>query len=93
MATITKTVRIEQEMIDIINTYRKLFKKTTGVDISVNQVLSGCIVKGFKDYLEFFKMASIREIKIEGEIITIPDEAKDLLNKYESYYYSYDSDE
>jgi len=96
MKTITKTVRIETEMLDMIEAYRKIMKKVFGVETTVNQILSGCIIKGFEDYLKFFvlvKSGAFKEVDGSELSMKIPPEAFELVDNYEGFVATIESEE
>lgn len=91
MGTVTKTIRIDEEFLSIIEDYNKLVKEMFGVAPTVSGVLTNTVVKGFEDNLQFFKILnSSMFVSAEpgpGEKLTdeLKEKAKALVEKYEQY--------
>lgn len=89
MTTINKSVRIDEDMLEVIELYKKALKKMFKVKANTNDILSGAIIKGFEDYLQFFRMAKNGGAKnVDGTLIEIPEEAIQCMEKYENILHS-----
>lgn len=84
MATVTKTVRIDEEMMDVLSLYKKAVKKMFKIDCNINSMLEGSIIRGFESYLQTFRLMRNESIKnADGYIFELPQEAIEALDKYE----------
>lgn len=93
MTTVTKTIRIDERFIDIINEYNKLVKDMMNVAPTVNNVLTTAVVDGFTENLQIFRMlANATEVKCgNGEKWNeeIKQRGLSLVEKYEQYQFEY----
>lgn len=98
MGTVTKSIRIDEKFLGIIDEYNKLVKEMFGVAPTVNSVLSNTIVKGFNDNLQAFRMIASNMItSIEpGPGEKFNDELRqkcvELIGKYEMYELEFDNE-
>ena len=76
MATVTKTVRIDEEFLSIIEDYNKISKEIFGVCPTVSNILSGTIVKGFADNLQVFRVLQTATFPNQADAQKINDELK-----------------
>lgn len=97
MGTVTKTVRIDEEMIKILDLYKKAFKKTWKAEINVNAILEHCIIKGFEDYLQLYrgmKNGFIKDAKNDdGTPFVLPEEMLEVLERYENLLHKIELEE
>lgn len=59
MATVTKSLRIDERMLKIINDYNNIIKLMFNSAPTQTDVLTNCIVKGFEDNLSILRFISI----------------------------------
>lgn len=64
LGTVTKTLRVDEEFVNIVNDYVKLVKEVFGFDITANSVLAGSLVTGFGNYLNSFKLLISPSVKL-----------------------------
>jgi hypothetical protein len=84
MSTVTKTVRIDEDMVEVLLLYKKAMKKMFKVDCNMNSMLEGSIINGFEDYLSAFKLMRNGLAKNDdGTAVELPVEAIEALDKYE----------
>lgn len=90
MGTVTKSLRIDEEFISIIETYNKILNEVFGCSPTINNVLASTVVEGFKENLQVFRLCSSDNGHFEaepGEVFndSIKEKMKELLYNYDSY--------
>lgn len=58
MPTMTKTLRLDIDLLDCINTMKGIYKEKLGFEFSLNSLLTGMVVKGFDHYFEMLAIMS-----------------------------------
>lgn len=86
MGSLVKSVRIDEEFLDLVNRYCDIYKKTFGHTVSVNEMLSGCAMRGMKEYMDTIKFLKHATNGETGEPIPVPDGLEQLLEDYEQFY-------
>lgn len=91
MGTVTKTIRIDEDLLAIVEDYNKLVKEMFGASPTVNGVLANAVVHGLEDNLQFFRvlnsnmMVSIKPGEGQKMNDEIKEKAKALVEKYEVF--------
>lgn len=86
MGTITKTIRIDESLMEVLDLYKKGTRKMFKVDCNLNSVLEGAIVRGLEHYFQTFKLINLNLVKFQdqdGTLGILPDEIVQALEKYE----------
>lgn len=96
VGTITKTIRIDEEFINIIDEYNRLVKDMMNISPTVNSLLSTAVVDGFTENLQIFRMlATATDVQCgNGEKWNeeIKQRGLALVDKYEQYAFEYKND-
>ena len=64
MGTVTKTLRLDIDFVNIIDDYVKLVKEIFGFDVTANSVIAGSLVNGFGSYLSSFRIFTMSSLNI-----------------------------
>ena len=67
MSTVTKSVRVDERFLVIVEDYIKLSKDMMGVAPTVSSVLSSTLVEGFQENLRVYRML------LAANMITVDD--------------------
>jgi len=85
MGKVVKSIRIDEEMLKIIERYKKEMKRMFGISVSTGNILSTAVVIGFEENLKIIKLMMSQNFTVIDEpapIIT--DETRNLLEDYDS---------
>lgn len=99
MKTTVKTVRFDNQFLEIVEDFKRIQKEAFGIDISVNSLLAGSAVHGLDNYLGLFRMIDSGVLKpTDKESKKLVEKVKksgalDFLQKYEQYKHVIDTED
>lgn len=91
MGTVTKSIRVDEDFLKIVDDYNNLVKEMFGASPTVNGVLAHAMVKGLSDNMQIFRLLSSNAVKVSeikpGEKWNkeLSDKAAELVKRYEDY--------
>lgn len=89
MGTVTKTIRLDEDFLALIDDYTSLVKELFGVAPTVNNILTGCIINGFDSSLVPLKIiqnATITEEQFKSKVTEeYKNRCAELVRKYDQY--------
>lgn len=91
MAKIVKSVRIDEELLDIIERYKKEMRRLFGVNVSVGAILSQSVVIGFEENLKIIKLLTEGHLTYKNGVDTpvVTEDTIKICEDYEQLSLSY----
>lgn len=85
MSKVVKSIRVDEDMLDIIERYKKEMKRMFGIKVSTGAILSNAIVFGFEENLKLINLMINDSVKFTDmkDMPVITDETRKLCNDYE----------